>query len=132
MELETMLAAVRNDRIQFVTAAPEGSPFTTLDRQVIVTNPAELVALSKTGDFRVLESLVGLLADSQRAWAAVVVLAALTGVESKTVDVFAAHPDQWWQALGPTAQERWQAWLDETKGTLVWDKNENVFVPNGN
>jgi hypothetical protein len=128
MELDTMLAAVRNDRIQFVTAAPEGSPFVTLDRQVIVTGPPELVTLSKTGDLRVLESLVGLLADPQRAWAAVVVLAALTGVESKIVDSFAGHPDQWSEALGPTAQERWRNWLDQTRHKLVWDAKENVFV----
>ena len=128
MELEEALAAVRNDRVQFVTFTPPGSVFATLERRVVVTGPPELVNFSKTGDVHVLDKLVNLLSESDRAWAAAVLLAAMTGQEAKTVDVFAAHPDQWWDAVGTTAQERWRNWLDETREKLVWDGEDSIFV----
>ena len=128
MEADTTLAAVGNDRIQFVTARPANSQFATLERQVIVTGPPELAKLAKTGEVDVLDRLVSLLSEPDRAWAAEVLLAAMTGNESKIVDVFAAHPDQWWEALGSTAEERWRSWLEETRGKLRWDANDSVFV----
>ena len=128
MEVEAMFAAVRNDRIQLVTFRPPGSAFATLERRVVVTGPPELVKLSKTGDLRVLDQLVNLLSESDRAWAAVVLLAAMTGQEAKTVDVYAAHPDQWWDTVGSTAREYWSRWLDEEREKLVWDVEDSIFV----
>ena len=36
------LEAVRNDRVEFVTRRPPGSPFAALEREVVVTGPPEL------------------------------------------------------------------------------------------
>src|SRR5690242_7939048 len=101
MEWPHLLDAVQNDRIAFVTMRPPGSPFTTLDRRVVLTGPPEAQDLAATGDPRVLEALIALLRDPARAWAAEVVLAALTRREEKQVDSFAAAPDTWWAAVGP-------------------------------
>jgi hypothetical protein len=128
MQQEPSAAQVRNDRIEFVTTAPPSSPFATLERRVVVTGPQEVVALAQSGDPRVLDALVPLLSDPHRAWAAEVVLAAMTGEEAKLVDSFAAQPAAWWDALGSTAQSRWQSWLDERRARLVWDAEDQIFV----
>lgn len=123
-----MLGAVRNDLVEFVTVRPEGSTFATLERRVVVTGPPALVELSYTGDTGVLDGLIPLLKDRDRAWAAEVMLAAMTGHEAKLVDSFARDPDAWWEAMGTTAFDRWSAWLDERKERLSWDAQSHVFV----
>jgi hypothetical protein len=115
MDLKELLAAVRNDRIQFATMRPPGSAFTTLDRRVVVTGPPELVELVASRDPQVVTHLVELLPDRDRAWAAEVLLAAMTDHESKIVDAFAATPDEWWDTVGQTAHERWTTWLRQSK-----------------
>src|SRR5260370_21905261 len=128
MELKDMLAAVRNDRIKFATMRPPGSQFASLERRVIVTGPPELVELSASDDPQVLNHLVELLRDRDRAWAAEVLLAAMTRREDKLVDSFAATPDQWWDAAAKTAYDRWNSWLNESRDKLVWDSENKVFV----
>jgi hypothetical protein len=129
MDLEASLAHVRNSEVEFLTLRPPGSPFATLDRRVVVTGPAELVELARTGDRRALAGLVALLRDPDRAWAAAVMLAAMTGREAKIVDSFAARPQEWWAAVGATAHERWTTWLQQAGEQLVWDATRQVFQP---
>jgi hypothetical protein len=128
MELSKMMEAVRNDRIEFATIRPPGSQFATLERRIVVTGPPELVELSRQGDPAVLAQLVKLLQDPDRAWAAAVLLAALTGREADLVNAFAAHPDQWWDSAGHTAYARWTTWLSASTDTLIWDPQNHVFV----
>jgi hypothetical protein len=128
MKVEELLKSVRNDRIQFATARRPGTRFAVLDRRVIITNPPELLELLKRNDVTVLEQLTRLLIDPSRAWAAEVLLAALTGREEDLVDSFAGDPQKWWDAIGHTAHERWSAWLSHASGRLVWDPKEKLFV----
>jgi len=127
MAVESTMAQVYNEQIEFVTLASPGSPFATLERRVVVTAPPALVALAQSGDTRVLDELVPLLADPERAWAAEVLLAAMTGEEAKIVDSFAAHPSEWWATLGENAQARWREWLEVRQDKLVWDQAEQMF-----
>ena len=127
MELTDQLDAVRNNRIQFATMRPEGSQFATLERRVVITEPQELVALSRSGDLGVLEQLVELLNDPARAWAAMVLLAAMTRVEEKIADNYAARPQDWWDAFGKSAHDRWSKWLAENREKLQWDPDNKVF-----
>jgi hypothetical protein len=128
MNLQEQLASVRNDRIEFATSRPAGSQFATLDRRVLVTAPPELVELSLAGDLQVLDHLVELLKDPERAWAAVVLLAAMTRREEKIVDNNATKPDQWWEPFGRTAFDRWSNWLEENHDKLVWDSENKMFA----
>jgi hypothetical protein len=128
MELKDLLAFVRNDQIKFVTMSPGDSQFATLDRRVAITGPPELVELARTDDVRVLDKLVGFLKDPDRAWAAVVLLTALTRREEKVVDAFATSPKKWWESVGKTAYERWSEWLTESREKLTWDAENRVFV----
>jgi hypothetical protein len=127
MTWQKLLPSVRNDLVQFGTMRPPGSPFVTLERRVFVIAPPELAELAATGDPAVLDALVPLLQDPRRAWAAEVLLAAMTRNEEKIVDAWSARPDEWWDALGQGAQARWQAWLNERRGKLVWDEAERYF-----
>jgi len=127
MTWKDALRLLDNQRIEFATTAPEDSPFSMLDRRVVVTGPPELLELTTEGDPQILDETVTLLKDPARAWAAEVLLAALTRNEEKTVDAFQARPDEWWDSLGKSAYERWQKWLTEQKCELAWDPVERVF-----
>ena len=127
--LEQLLAAVRSADVEFATFTPEGSAFATLDRRVAVFAPPELEQLAGSGDPAALDALVGLLRDPERAWAAQVVLSAMTRREEKEVEAFSGRPDEWWESLGTTAHERWAAWLAEQGDTLRWDPEARAFVP---
>jgi hypothetical protein len=122
------IQAVRNDRIQFATMRPRGSTMPTLDRQVVLTGPPEVVALADRGDVAVLDELIALLADPERVWAAEVVLAALTGREADIVNSFQGHPAEFVQSLGQGALDRWRAWLGDARGKLHWDASHRRFV----
>lgn len=128
MELKDMLESVRNDCIEFATMRPPNSRFVTLERRVVVTGPPELVTLSGIGNLDVLDELVKLLREPDRAWAAEVLLAAMTRMEEKIVDSFATIPDEWLDSIGNTAHERWRIWLMERREKLVWDSANKVFV----
>lgn len=127
MDLTESLTSVRNDRIQFVTMSSPGSHFATLDRRVIVTGPPELVELSRAGDVRILDELVALLKDPDRAWAAMVLLSALTRREEEVVNAFATSPEKWWDSVGKTAYDRWTKWLTESRAKLTWDADNRAF-----
>lgn len=122
------LAAVQSDRIQFATYRPQGSRFSTLERRVKITAPPELVALAASGDATVLDELLPLLREPRRAWAAEVLLAALTGHDEKAVDSYARTPTAWWQSLGPRAHRYWSQILDDNRGRWTWDEKAGRFV----
>jgi hypothetical protein len=128
MDSRNSLSFVRNDLIQFVTMSPPGSQLTTLERRVVITGPPELVKLAGSGDKRVLDELVGLLKYRDRAWAAMVLLAATTGREEKMVDIFAASPGNWWESVGKTAYDRWSLWLTESSDKLFWNSENRLFI----
>jgi hypothetical protein len=127
MDQSQLLSAVANDRIQFATMRPPGSRFAHLERRVKVVQPPEVVQLATTGDVRVLDELVKLLRMRERAWAAEVVLAAMTDREADLVGFYTGRPDAWIDGQGATAAERWQAWLAEHRERLAWDAAEKVF-----
>jgi len=128
MDLNKSLTSVRNDRIQFVTMSPSDSQFTSLGRRVVITGPAELVELSSVGDLRILDELVALLKTPDRAWAAMVLLSALTRREEEVVNAFATRPENWWASVGKAAHDRWSKWLTESRGKLTWDAKNLIFV----
>jgi hypothetical protein len=127
-EESALLAAARNDRIQLATMRPPASRSASLDRRVVITGPPELVQLAQSGRKEYLEDLIALLKVPDRAWAAEVMLAAMTHREEKLVDAFQANPDGWWDALGKTSYERWSKWFEDARDRLEWDGDERMFV----
>jgi hypothetical protein len=123
-----LLNDVTDQNIQFVTARVEGSPLPSADRRVIVTGPPQAVEVASTGDVNLLDELVGMLLDHNRAWAAEVMLACLTHHEENLVNAFAAHPEQWRDSLGKNAHQRWSEWLKPRRARLRWDAQERAFV----
>jgi hypothetical protein len=128
MQLTQLLNAVTDENIEFLTTRHNHAAMPTLDRRVVVTGPPDVVKLLPIGDVRVLEELVTLLRDPNRAWAAEVVLAALTHNEEDIVNAFAAHPERWQDSVGKNAYDRWNKWLTSHERALSWDPQEQVFV----
>jgi hypothetical protein len=124
-ELAELLAG---SPVEFATMRPPGSPFAVLERRVVVTAPEALRELSRSGNAAVLGDLVECLRDPETAWPAEVLLAAMTGVEAKEVETFAADPDGWWSTFGEGAHDRWAQWLDEHRERLRWDPEAEVFT----
>ena len=117
-----LLGAVRNETVQFATMPRPGSPFAILDRKVLLIAPPELDQLAALGDPELLDALVELLRDPTRAYAAAVVLAAITGRETKEIETYSTRPDAWWDVLGHDAHARWRSWLDDARGRLHWTR----------
>lgn len=122
------LAPVQNDRIQFASMRPPGSRSAALERSVQVVGPPDAVRLAESGDRALLDELVPLLSVRDRAWAAEVMLAALTGVEADLVASYTGKPETWIDGLGATAPARWKTWLDQHRAQLVWDASSRSFV----
>jgi hypothetical protein len=122
------LVSISNDQIRFATAPSEETLFPTLGRVVVVIGPREAVTIAGSGDKDILRKLVAKLREPTSAWAAEVVLAAMTGHEADIVNSYAADPKGWWESLGKTAYERWSKWLHEVESNLVWDPQRKVFV----
>jgi hypothetical protein len=125
---DEQLEAVRSGEVEFATLRPPGSQMAVLDRRVVVTGPPALVELSRSGDVEVLDELVELLGDQETAWAAEVLLAAMTGREAKLVEASAGDVGEWWATLGQGARERWSAWLESERDALRWDPEAAVFT----
>jgi hypothetical protein len=128
MHTQQLLDAVRTENVQFATMRRPGSPFAILDRKVLLVAPPELEQLAALGDPELLDELVELLRDPTRAYAAAVVLAAVTGRETKEVETYSTRPEAWWDVLGRDAHARWRAWLDDARGGLRWDAAAGEFV----
>ena len=118
---------MRSGEVEFATMRPPGSDFAILDRRVIVTGPPALVELSQSGDVEVLDALVELLDDPETAWAAEVLLAAMTRREEKEVETFSGNPAGWWDTLGRDSRARWAEWLDGERDALRWDAEVGAF-----
>lgn len=128
MHPEQRMTAVHNARIQFASFRPPGSRYASLDRRVTVVAPPELVELARTNDVTILDQLVELLSDRDRAWAAEVVLAAMTGQEADLVASYSDPPERWLDTQGATAAARWRSWLAAHRAQLSWDAELRSFT----
>jgi len=120
------LAGVGTHDVEF--ASMRDPSRASLERRIVVTAPPELAELTAAGDVRVLDELVELLGEPERAWAAEVALSAMTRHDEKTVESFGRSPEDWLEALGPSAQSGWREWLDLRRDQLVWDPENRMFV----
>jgi hypothetical protein len=120
--------AIRGRDVEFATMRDPPTRPPSLERRLLVTAPPELVELTRIGDTEVLDRLVEVLEDPERAWAAQVGLAAMTRHEEMLVQGFSRSPEEWLRTLGPNASERWRDWLDEHRDRLAWDPETRVFV----
>lgn len=97
-------------------------------RRVQVVVPPEAVQLTESGDLALLDDLLPRLSVRDRAWAAEVMLSAMTGIEGDLVANYTGTPTAWIDGLGATAPARWKAWLDQHRAKLVWDAASRSFV----
>jgi hypothetical protein len=124
------LQAIRNDNIQYATYTPpgdRGKAPPSLYRQLSVTAPPEAFELTRSGDARAFDVLVPMLDDPERNWAAVVMLAALTGHDASIVIAF-ENAEGFKGTVGEhDARKNWESWLAEHRAKLQWDAERHQF-----
>jgi hypothetical protein len=128
MQVVQRMTAVQNAKIEFSTFRPPGSTRAVIGRRVKVTAPPALVTMSQTDDLTILDELVPLLSIRERAWAAEVMLAAMTGHEADLVGNYGGEPNAWIDTIGATARDRWSRWLAEHRAALTWDAESGSYV----
>jgi hypothetical protein len=90
--------------------------------RVFIINPAKVYWLSYSKDPRILDALITLLDDPDRAWAAHVVLSKMLGITGLSSRIDQITPHQWWELEGKTrkAQQAWTQYLQKVKSSMVW------------
>ena len=122
------LLIIRNDAIQFANYRPPGATLPTRGRKIMIIGPPEAVRLARSGDLHLIDRLLPLLADPDRAWAAEVMLSAMTGHDSDLVLDYEKEPSEFFKDFGEGLEQAWQKWLAEVRDKLQWDDTVHRFV----
>lgn len=125
----TLLDSVYSDRITYVTVRPPGAGTVVLERRVRITGSPSMKTLSETGDPNILHALKDLMREDGRAWAAHVLLSAMTGADAATIEIFAADPAGWLQNFRGRHLAEWESWLKQAGDSLIWDPEQHIFSP---
>jgi hypothetical protein len=128
MSWTLLLKSVNNKTIQFATYRPSGTKTALLERKIKVTGPDSVLTLMLQADVDLLPALIDLLKDSTKAFAAEIILTALTDANGKTIEAFSGNPEEWWKTLGVNAYQHWNNWYEKTKKSIEWDKSKKIFV----
>jgi hypothetical protein len=144
-----LLESVRNANLQFrienisdvlrdeIRPASIGlPPWPTQNYRVIIEKSSELIQLSNTNDFRILDELLRLLNYRDRAWAAHVLLSRMMGltpvhaesyvldnqVDFSTYNFKSVSPEKWWETEGKTlhAKKAWITYIRKVKHATKW------------
>jgi hypothetical protein len=145
-----LLESVRNANLQFrvenisdwsrddkILPAVIGlPPWPRQNYKIIIEKSSELIQLSNTNDFRILDELLRLLNYQDRAWAAHVLLSRMMGitlleaesyvldnqVDLYTYDVKSISPEKWWETEGKTlhAKKSWITYIRKVKFATKW------------
>jgi len=125
---EADLQMIRNDTIKFGNYRPPEATLPTRGRKIMILGPADAVRLAHSGDLHVVDSLVPLLADPDRAWAAEVMLSAMTGHDSDLVLDYESNAGDFLKDFGHGLEDAWKKWLAEFRDRLQWDDKFHRFV----
>jgi hypothetical protein len=145
-----LLESVRNANLQFREEniptlsrdeirgpAEDGfPPWPRPNYKIIIEKSSELIQLSNTNDFRILDELLRLLNYRDRAWAAHVLLSRMMGltlieaesyvfnrqIDLYTYDVKSVSPEKWWETKGKTlhAKKAWITYIRKVKFATKW------------
>jgi hypothetical protein len=114
---------------------PLGEPITgkisiTFARaRIFIINPPQAYRLSNFNDQKILDALVGLLDDPNRAWAAHVTLAKMLGITGISSKIDQTTPNQWWELEGKTqkAKQEWTQYLQNVKPSMIWSPSGGYY-----
>jgi hypothetical protein len=107
-----------------------------MESLLIIEKSSELIQLSNTNDFRILDELLRLLNYRDRAWAANVLLSRMMGLTTietelyvldNKVDLYtynfkSVSPEKWWETEGKTlhAKKAWITYIRKFKPLIKW------------
>jgi hypothetical protein len=127
MKWKPFINAVSNKTIRFASFRPPESPFATLERQVKVTGPDSVLELIRFADTSLLPSLIEFLKTPEKAWAAEIILTAITETDGKILESFSLNPSKWWDAIGLNAFTKWNTWYLKNRDKIKWDEKLQIF-----
>jgi hypothetical protein len=111
---------------------PEGSPPPPIpistgpmereSSRVFIQGPSKVYQLSNINEPKILDGLLKLMDNPDRAWAAHIVIAKMLGISGLITSVDMISPQNWWELEGKTGKAK-QAWIDylkKIKPTMQW------------
>jgi hypothetical protein len=105
--------------------------------RIFILDSPSIYKLSNINNPDLLAHLTNLLIDSERAWAANVVLSKMMGIRGLNNALDSMSPDEWWKTEGQTgkAQREWRAYLGKAKPSMLWNPYGGYYQhlkPEGN
>jgi hypothetical protein len=90
--------------------------------RIFIINPRKVYWLTNSNDQKILDELINLLDDPNRAWAANITLSKMLGITGLSSKIDQITPNQWWELEGKTqkAKQEWIQYLQKVKSSMVW------------
>jgi hypothetical protein len=90
--------------------------------RTFIINPNKVYWLSNSNDQRILDELINLLDDPNRAWAANITLSKMLGITGLSSKIDQITLKQWWELEGKTqkAKQEWTQYIQKVKSSMVW------------
>lgn len=90
--------------------------------RIFIISSTNVYKLSYSNDPRVLDALINLLDNPDRAWAAYVTLSKMMGINGLSSKVDKITPNQWWELEGKTqkAKQEWVQYIQTVKPSMIW------------
>jgi hypothetical protein len=109
----------------FISSPPPGWTTDSIlypEVRIFIINPPKVYWLSNSNDRRILEELINLLDDPNRAWAANIILSKMLGIAGINSRIDQITPSQWWEIKGKTkkAKQEWTQYLQNLQSSMVW------------
>jgi hypothetical protein len=110
----------------FISGPPPGWTTDSIlypEVRIFIINPHKVYWLSNSNDQRILDELINLLDEPNRAWAAHITLSKMLGITGLSSKVDRISPSQWWELEGKTqkAKQEWTQYLQKVKPSMVWN-----------
>jgi len=116
-----------NATIKYATQTPQGSPFASVGRQVLILGPASLLdQLRDPGIEQQVPELIALLGSRDRDWAANLVLYSISGRDALPLAGIENGAEQWRASRKQSDVRYWERWWEQNRNHLLWDGSHLV------
>jgi len=115
------ISRLDNSTVDYATSRPEGSPFVSIGREIILVNPQGLAAVAKDPGLLIPE-LLKCFDDNHKDWAANLVLYGVAGEDALLLSARAqGQPAEWRKTQKAVDRRHWEQWWRENRPHMIWN-----------